>query len=99
MDVIPVKIEVILFILIYFSLVLILTKFAGNRNLNKLNTFILSTIFTPVVGFFYILFSASPVNAYRHKVKIYHCKNCNFEFKRSFDKCPVCGAEYRKEIK
>jgi len=90
---IPIKEEFILLILIYFSVVLILTKVASNRKIGKMNTFVLSTVFTPLAGFFYILFSTSPTNSYRHKVRIHQCGHCKFEFKRSFSKCPVCGTE------
>lgn len=95
MESIPIKEEAILLVLIYFSIVLILTKVASNRKIGKMNTFVLSTVFTPVAGFFYVLLSGSPANTYRHKVKIHQCPHCKFEFKRSFHKCPVCGTEKR----
>jgi len=92
------KDSVYIFLIIYLLFVLILAKFGTYKSIGALKAFFISLFFTPFVGFFIILLSNSKENKDKHrKVKIYKCKHCSFEFRYSFDKCPVCGAERNAE--
>jgi hypothetical protein len=93
------KEEVFIFILIYLTSSLILSRIGNKRNIGWLKTFLISIFFTPVAGFFAVIFSRTKKFKGKKKARIYRCSNCKYEFRHSFDVCPFCGTEYKKKVK
>jgi hypothetical protein len=90
----------ILLLIAYFSLAIILSIIGRKRNIGIINTFLLSTLLTPVIGFLFLI-NSPKIRSRKNKShtrKIYKCKSCGYEFREPFEICSVCGALKKEKI-
>jgi hypothetical protein len=96
------KALIIFFLIIYFILVAIVTMMGSRRKIGLRNSFITSTLLTPIIGFFIVSVSTKSRKSKSHSRKsgsssshrgihIYKCKYCGYKSQEKFDICPLCG--------
>ena len=78
---------IVLILIFYLFFAATVAKFGSGREVGGKKTLLISLIFTPVAGVFYIL-SSPPRNTL--KITHYRCTRCGLEYTDKHRHCPSC---------
>ncbi|RLD61465.1 MAG: hypothetical protein DRJ05_02540 [Bacteroidetes bacterium] len=81
---------IILFLIFYLFLAATVAKFGSGREVGGKKTMIVSLVFTPLVGVFYILSSPGKNTL---QITHYRCSKCGLEYTDKHHHCPSCSKD------